>query len=140
MSAHGRMPGNRRNVRPGWSAWIRLDTRLQAYDALELKLPREFGCYELAIAKGQEAPWPVYVGRAGEKDRGPRNRINEHARAVTGDCRFYKKVLAVRRKRFNMYVSYRITTRGGAKFLEKQCLEDWWRYHWNTVRTPWGRA
>lgn len=131
---------DRRGTRPGWSDWIELSKWGERYCALDVDLPIEYGCYELAIAKGREQPRTVYVGRAGERGKGLRLRVHEHATAVTGDTRFWRKVLKVRKKGYLMFVSYRKTSLRRAKALEDDCLSEWWKYHWNTTKMPWGRA
>lgn len=140
MSAKARQLIYRRGTRHGWSKWILLANNGELYSALEVGLPTMPGCYELAIAEMGEQPHPVYVGRAGEHDRGLRTRVHHHATAVAGDERFCGKVLAVRKRGLQMFVSYRKTSLRAAKPLEDQCLREWWRYHWNTVKMPWGRA
>jgi hypothetical protein len=109
------------------------------YDALDIGLPKRPGCYELAIATTNEQPRAVYVGRVGEKNRGLRQRVHEHATGVAGDRRFCDKVVAVRRRGFNMFVSYKVTSPDRCESLETSCLKHWRRYHWNTVKMPWGR-
>jgi hypothetical protein len=140
MGGKTRKKADRRGVRPGWTGWIHLASDGEVFDALSADLPSYPGCYELAISTEGGQPRPVYVGRATEREKGIRIRVHHHATAVSGDRRFCDKVTAVGRKRYDMFVSYRVTTRAGAKKLEARCLEKWWRYHWNTIGMPWGRA